>query len=160
MNHKKFKNISKKFLSYSLWLTAYSFLTGCTTVHLDTPEPLKVDIAMKVNVYQANLPEGGKHSLSDQESEALRRRDNRSAEIWTMKNDGVAIEGKNGYLEARTKSGWDPKYVNQLVTDENHDRHILYEGEALQTARPIAVIEEEAGKRLRRQAYGGPQKPD
>jgi hypothetical protein len=127
-------------------------------VHLDTPEPLKVDITMKVDVYQRDLRGPVNRTLSDDESRALRRRDDRGGEIWAMKNDGVIIEGEHGYLEAQPKSGWDPKYVNQLAAEENHDRRLLYEGEAKESARPVAVIEEEAGKRLRQQTYGSPAK--
>jgi hypothetical protein len=132
-------------------------LCSCApTVHLDTPEPLKVDIEMKIDVYQRDVRTQVQRQMSGEESKALRNRDARSSEIWTMKNDGVAIETKNGYMEVKMKSGWDAAYVNRLVTEENRDRHILYNAEATDSARPISVIEEEAGRRLRQQAYGRP----
>ena len=139
-----------------LWLLMM-LLGGCApTVHLDTPEPLKVDISMKVDIYQRSVEPSSVHKMSEEESKALRNRDNRSAEIWTMKNDGVAIEGNHGYLEAHPKSGWEMQRVNQWVAEENRDRRILYEAEAQESARPVIVIEQEAGKRLREQAYGHP----
>ncbi len=145
----------KKENFYGLWMVTCSFLIGCApTVHLDTPEPLKVDIAMKVGVYSHSTAGSSGRALSDEEAQALRRRDDRSGEIWAMKNDRVATEGRNGYLEAATKSGWDGVYVSRLVAEENRDRHLLYEAEATESARPVTVIEEEAGKRLRSQTYG------
>lgn len=129
---------------------------GCAVpVHVDTPEPIKVDISMKVDIYQSGATAAStQRKISEEENKALRRRDDRSGQIWTMKNDGVVIEGAKGYLEAQTKSGWDPAYINKLVAEENQDRRILYEAEATSSARPVSVIEEEAGRRLRQQAYG------
>jgi len=129
---------------------------GCApTVHLDTPEPLKVDITMRLDVYQQESPTLKKRTLNEDEAKALQQREQRSGEIWSLKNDGVAIEGVNGYLEVNPKTGWDIQYVNKLVGDENRDRRILYEGEARESARPINAIEQEAGKRLREQTYVG-----
>jgi len=132
------------------------FFAGCAVpVHVDTPKPLKVDISMKIDVYQGGgSAASAQRKLSEEENKSLRRRDERSGQIWTMKNDGVAIEGQKGYLEAQTKSGWDSAYVNKLVAEENQDRRILYEAEATGSARPVSVIEEEAGRRLRQQTYG------
>jgi hypothetical protein len=131
-------------------------LAGCApTVRLDTPEPLKADIAIKVDVYQHGAPVGvPERKISEEESLALRRRDERAGQIWGMKNDGVIVEGERGYLEILGKSGWDPSYVQKHVTEENQDRAILYNGEARDSARPIEIIEKEAGQRLRQQSYG------
>ena len=137
-------------------LSLFVFAQGCApTVHLDTPAPLKVDITMRVDVYPQEIAMLKKRSLNEDETKALQRREDRSGEIWAVKNDGVAIEGKTGYLEIKLKSGWDPEYVNKLVGDENRDRKILYAGEARDSERPMTVIEEEAGKRLREQIYVG-----
>lgn len=134
---------------------------GCAPqVRLTTQEPLKVDIAMKVEVYQKEgAPTSTQRKLNENEIEALRRRDVRSGEIWAMKNDGVAVEGAQGYLESHPKSGWDAAYIQKLVDDENKDRKALYEAEAADTARPVTEIETEAGKRFRQQTYShGPAK--
>ncbi len=157
------KNNTKRNQKRHQWLSAICFLppisglllVGCMTVKHEMPaEPVKVDISMRVDVYPQAGKETTKRTVTDDEAKATRRREDRSGEIWTMKNDGVAIEGNNGYLEARIKTGWDPKYVNQLVTEENQDRRLLYEAEAQESARPVQAIEEEAGKRLRQQTYG------
>lgn len=145
-------------MHYRFLLPAGLFLSlvGCApTVRLVTPEPIKVDINMKVDVYQKEVAGTRRRSMTEEEFAALKRHYNRGNEIWGIKNDGAAAEGLNGYLEARTRSGWDPKYVNRLVTEENRDRNILYGVEARESARPLAVIEQEAGRRLREEAYGG-----
>jgi hypothetical protein len=151
-NHTNFLLGILKLAACSVWL-----LTGCApTVRLDTPEPIKVDINMKVDVYQKEVAGGTRRrTMTDEEFSALKRHYNRGSEIWGIKNDGAAVEGPNGYLDARPRSGWDPKYVNRLVTEENRDRNLLYSSEARTSARPLAVIEQEAGKRLQDEAYGG-----
>jgi uncharacterized protein len=129
-------------------------LEGCApTVQLTTPEPLKVDITMTVDVNQKQVDVPKVRTIGEDEAKAMQRREQRSGEIWTLKNDGVAVEGETGYLQANPKTGWDPQYVNKLIGEENQDRHILYEAEARDDARPIKVVEEEAGKRLRAQTY-------
>lgn len=145
-------------------LLSASFLfsiCGCApSVRLNTPEPLKVDINMRVDVYQKETPAQTKAATTmEEEAKALRRRDDRAAEVWAMKNDGVVTEGASGYLAAHTLSGWDPTYVNRLVSEENRDRRLIYEREALQRSRPLASVETEAGLRLRQQAYGRKQQP-
>lgn len=130
-------------------------LIGCApTIHLNTPEPLKVDINMRVDVYQkSEVSTIKKRTVSEEEAAAMRRREDRSGEIWALKNDGVAIETDSGYLQANPKTGWDTQYLNKIVGEENLDRHLLYEAEARDDARPIKVVEEEAGKRLKEQTY-------
>lgn len=131
-------------------------VSGCApTVQLATPEPLKVDIAMTIDVRQQTpINLGEKRQLGDAEVAALRRREARSGQVWTMKNDGVAVETERGYLEARPKTGWDAAVVQKTLAEENADRKLMYEAEAMAETRPVAVVEEEAGKHLRQQTYG------
>jgi hypothetical protein len=137
-------------------ITAPLMWFGCApSVQLTTPEPLKVDITMTVDVNQKSIEAPKTRIIGQNEAKAMQRREQRSGEIWSMKNDGVAIEGENGYLQANPKTGWDPQYVNQVVVDENQDRHTLYEAEARDDSRPIRVVEEEAGKLLKDQTYLG-----
>jgi uncharacterized protein YdbL (DUF1318 family) len=139
---------------FACGITGFVF-TGCAPkVQLTTPEPLKVDISMTVDIYQRQVP-GTERKTTEEEVKALRSREERATEIWTMKNDAVAVEGETGYLEARPKSGWDADYVTNLVAAENRDRRILYEAEAQESGKPLKQVQEEAGRRLREQAYTG-----
>ena len=156
MNHPT-RNLPLRFPA--LLLTASCSLlavTGCAMkVPLSTPEPLKMDISMTIDVRQQSaINLGEKRQLGETEVAALRRREARSGQVWTMKNDGVAVETEKGYLEARTKTGWTPAIVEKTVAEENADRKFMYEAEAMAQSRPVAVIEEEAGRLLRQQAYG------
>ncbi len=129
-------------------------LGGCApSVKLTTPQPLQVDIHMTLDVNQHEAATNPKNTADDDQSKVLRRRDNRSAELWGMKNDGVVVENARGYLDPVGKSGWDPAYVQRLVAEENQDRRVLYEAQARADARPVASIEAEAGRRLTQQAY-------
>ncbi|MFZ4695016.1 MAG: DUF1318 domain-containing protein [Verrucomicrobiia bacterium] len=156
MNHPT-RNLLPRF-SALLLAASCSLLTGigcAMKVPLSTPEPLKVDISMTIDVRQrSELALGEKRQLGETEVAALRRREARSGQIWTMKNDGVAVETEKGYLEARAKTGWTLAIVEKTVAEENADRKFMYEAEAMAQSRPAAVIEEEAGRLLRQQAYG------
>ncbi len=138
-----------------LFLLPFLALAGCSpTVQINTPEPLKVDISMKIDVYDKGKSEVAvaQRRLGEEEMTVMRQRDLRSGEIWSMKNDGAAAENERGYLEARPKTGWKVDYVNGLVAEENRDRRILYEAEAKNGGIPLASVEAMAGKRLRQQA--------
>jgi uncharacterized protein YdbL (DUF1318 family) len=136
-----------------LFICSLLLLTSCAPkVQLSTPEPLKVDISMTVNVYQREVTSANR-KVSEEELQALRRSEERAGEIWAMKNDGVIVESQNGYLEAQPRSGWDMPYVNRIVAEENRDRKIKYEAEARDTNKPIETVQTLAGKRLREQAY-------
>jgi len=143
-----------RFLIQISGFIAVLMLAGCApSVQLTTPEPLEVNIHMSLDVNQHEAPGATQALMSEDESKALRRRDDRSGEIWGMKNDGVVVETARGYLNAVGKSGWDPAYVQRLVAEENQDRRILYEAEARSRSRPVASVEAEAGHRLMQQTY-------
>ncbi len=164
MKNKKQEAVStpptSAFLPSAFSLQSLAFLlllAGCSpTVQINTPEPLKVDISMKIDVYDKGKSEVAvaQRRLGEEEMTAMRQRDLRSGEIWSMKNDGAAAENERGYLEARPKAGWKTDYVNGLVAEENHDRRILYETEAKNGGIPLASVEAMAGKRLRQQTHG------
>jgi uncharacterized protein YdbL (DUF1318 family) len=141
------------YFAHALSALAILFLSSCAPkVQLATPEPLKVDIEMTVNVYQREVASANR-KISEEELQALRRSEERAGEIWAMKNDGVIVESPTGYLETHPRSGWDTVYVNRIVAEENRDRKIKYEAEARDTNKPIETIQALAGKRLREQAY-------
>lgn len=141
-------------------LSSFLLLAGCApTVHLDTPEPLKVDITMKMDVYTHPLSAtstatGEADETNREEALAVRRREDRSGEVWAMKNDGVAVESAQGYLEAHPKPGWESSYIDKIVSEENRDRRLIYEREAMSFKKPINEVEKEHGQRFRQQIYG------
>lgn len=146
------------------WMVAVLFTLGCVagctpTIRLDTPEPVKIDVGMKVDVYTHDKKE--KTSKGEEENpEDLtpqERRRNRMAEVQTLKNDRVIGEGKDGFLSVHNPPT-DPKYLDyaeKVVGEENEDRKLVYEREANTKKKPVQVVALEASKRLRDSAYPG-----
>jgi hypothetical protein len=107
-------------------LIACSMLGGCKapTVNLATSEPIKVDINMRLDVYQYSSPTTKKPAQAPptaQTPEARRR--NRMADIQQFKNERLVGEGHEGLLVIRTKpEGEYGDYVRVAVEEENADR--------------------------------------
>src|SRR4051812_21220194 len=114
-----YKESMKRFLEFIFFIFPFLIWFGCApTVQLTTPEPLKVDINMTVTVNQKQVESPKVRTIGEAEAKAMQRREQRSGEVWTLKNDGVAIESPTGYLQANPKSGWDVQYVNKVITEE------------------------------------------
>ncbi|MFM8364778.1 MAG: hypothetical protein ACKOAS_06445, partial [Verrucomicrobiota bacterium] len=62
------------------------------TVHLATPEPVKVDIAMRIDVYQHGKEEEKKSTAAPKSADAAKERTNRLAEIQALKNSRIVGE--------------------------------------------------------------------
>jgi uncharacterized protein YdbL (DUF1318 family) len=131
-------------------------LTGCApTVNLATPEPIKVDIGVKLDVYQKAAPQ----KANDEQSSlkvALNRRE-RTGEIQQLKNDRVIGETYDGYLDLRRKPA-DAAYLayaQDVVTKENADRSFLYLANAQAQNKPLEAIEAEYAQLWRDRAFPG-----
>src|SRR5271170_3914473 len=75
-------------------------LGGCApTVNLATPQPIKVDVGVRLDIYQKTAPTKAKEEQSSLEISANRRL--RSGEIQGLKNDRVVGEDRDGYLDLR-----------------------------------------------------------
>ena len=121
-----------------------SLLGGCSpTINLATPEPIKVDVGVRLDVYQKTSPTKAKDEQSSLEIAANRRL--RSGQIQQLKNDGVVGEDRDGYLDFRRKPD-DPKYLDYaqgVVNAENADRSFLYLANAQAQNVPLEKIEHE-----------------
>ena len=112
-------------------LIACSTLGGCKapSVNLSTSEPIKVDINMRLDVYQYSSPASKKPAQGPpaaQTPEARRR--NRMADIQQFKNERLVGEGHEGLLVIRSKPEGDyGDYVRVTVEEENADRMDLDE---------------------------------
>src|SRR5260221_7051536 len=102
-------------------------LGGCSpTINLATPDPVKVDVGVRLDVYQKTAPTKAKEEQSSLEIAANRRL--RSGEIQQLKNDRVVGEDRDGYLVVR-QSPPDPKYLTYaqgVAASENADPTYLY----------------------------------
>jgi len=135
---------------------AASCLGGCApTINLATPEPVKVDVAVRLDVYQKTAPTKAKDEQSSIEVAANRR--TRSGEIQALKNDRVVGEDRDGYLFIKNPPK-DPKYLTYaqgIVTAENADRSYLYLTNAQAQNKPLEIVESDYAELWRERAFPG-----
>lgn len=106
-----------------------AILTGCAapTVNLSTQDPIKVDIAMRLDVYQHTKPTALKSAPpADKSADPASRRRNRMADIQNFKNARLVGEGLDGLLSIRVDTAGEAgDYVRKMVAEENADRMAL-----------------------------------
>jgi len=133
-----------------------ALLAGCApTVNIATPQPLKADIAVRLDVYEKTAPTKAKDEQSSLEIAKNRRM--RSGEIQQLKNDHVIGEDNNGYLQIVRKPA-DVKYLayaHSVVNDENADRSYLYLANAQAQNKPLEMIERDYAQLWNDRAYSG-----
>ncbi len=135
-------------------------LAGCSLpeIQVATPEPIKVDIKMRVDVVQYRKEakdedggdgkktkdeENGEEKSAEEKSdkppthskaareEARKRRDDRQEEIQNLKNSRLVGESHEGLLFIRNQPGGSQgRYVKETVEAENADRRLLIEAVA------------------------------
>ena len=131
-------------------------LGGCSpTINLATPEPIKVDVGVRLDVYQKTAPTKAKEEQSSLEIAANRR--GRSGQIQQLKNDRVVGEDRDGYLALRNPPT-DPKYLayaQGIVAAETADRSFLYLANAQAQNKPLEMIEREYAQLWSDRAFPG-----
>jgi hypothetical protein len=142
--------------SLSVLLVSACGLGGCSpTINLATPNPIKVDVGVRLDVYQKTAPTKAKEEQSSLEIAANRRL--RSGQIQQLKNDGVVGEDRDGYLVLRKRPA-DPKYLayaQGVVEAENADRSFLYLTNAQTQNKPLEMIESEYAQLWSDRAFPG-----
>lgn len=144
-----------------LLTTAPWLLTQCKTlpaVPLTTPEPLKVDLNMRLDVYQyrGDEPEDGDKEELKSLAEAVERQRNRMAEVQELKNNRLVGEDHRGLLQLRqTPAGQWGDYVKRTVNEENDDRMLLMRNEAKESSRQLHQVQAEAWRLRSEQAFKG-----
>jgi uncharacterized protein YdbL (DUF1318 family) len=140
---------------------------GCAKVSVQTPEPIKVDINMRVDVYQHvvkdvesindqiygpqnkelnslfGLGTAYAQDLSAQASEAIARRRSRVSKIEEYFSKGYIGENRKALLEIVGDVPADIKsQVKDVINQENKDRDILYQEIANKNNTDISGIRE------------------
>ncbi len=117
---------ARRFTPFILLPSAF-ILSNCAapTVNLATSEPIKVDIHMRLDVYQYGQTGGTKTAPAkptvDQSPEARRR--NRMADIQQFKNERLVGESHDGLVIIGIKpDGERGDYLRATVEAENADR--------------------------------------
>ncbi len=136
-----------------------SVLAGCTNlgVNLNTNEPIKVDIAVKLDVYQHQGGERTPSSAADATAVSVEeRRRRRIGEIQNLKNNRVVGENHLGLLEIRTEPpGEFGDYAKRIVAEENEDRLKLMNQLASNESVPVTTIQERQAKLFFERAFSG-----
>ena len=141
-------------------------LASCAgpTVNLSTPEPVKVDIAMRLDVYQHEKDQE-KNSPAPQPAEPEKDRLNRAADLQTFKNSRLVGEAADALLVIRVESPGD--YGNQIrktVEAENADRMALMKARAEREKIPLPAVQKKQAELARQMAFKGEwielEKPD
>ncbi len=148
------------------WCSAWAWagvvgclLTSCESfkVNLSSPEPIKVDVSMRLDVYQYKGDEPGKKDDAEVSyEEALQRQRNRMAEVQKLKDNRFVGEDHRGLLHLREKPAGDwGDYVERTVNMENEDRTLLMRREAKDSNRALHEVQDEQWKRRTTASYPG-----
>ena len=144
------------FLRLSVLVIALGCLSGCApTVNLATPQPIKVDVGVRLDVYQKTAPTKAKEEQSSLEIAAARRL--RSGEIQQLKSAHIIGEDRDGYLDMRNPPK-DPTYLayaQGVVQAENTDRSYLYLANAQTKNEPMELVGSDYAKLWRDRAFPG-----
>lgn len=135
-------------MKYCLWISLVVFVLGCAKVSLQTSEPIKVDINMRLDIYQHAVEEidsiedqvfGDKmsfrlpalirdaYALTDVE-QAVYSRKARTKKIEQMFANGLVGEDRNALLIILKDGASDSD--KKFVKDENADRKLIYKATA------------------------------
>ncbi len=129
---------------------------GCTpSVKVLTPDPLKVDMTVRLDIYQQQAPQNKSEELS---IEVAAHRRQRLPDINQLKSDKIAGENNIGYLELVTPEPTDPAVLDRarkLVDAENSDRALLYANKAASTNDTIEKVEVDYADIWRNRALPG-----
>lgn len=142
-------------------LVTCSILSGCKapTVNLATSAPIKVDINMRLDVYQYSSPTTKKPAAPQatpaaQDPEA--RRKNRMGEIQQFKNERFVGESRDGLLAIRMKpEGEYGDYVRVTVEEENADRMQLMKSLAEGEKTSLPEIQAKQAELWRNRSFKG-----
>ena len=132
-------------------------LAGCAgpTVNLATPEPVKVDIAMRLDVYQ-HTKEGEKTDSASKAAEPGKDRLNRASDIQTFKNSRLVGEGSNALLAIRVETPGDyGDYIRKIIEAENIDRMALMKAQAAREKIPLPAVQKKQADLARKMAFKG-----
>ena len=129
-------------------------LAGCAQVNLNTPEPLQVDVKMKVDVENKGgiSAKGEASPLSAAEERRML-----SHQVQELKNDRKAGEGKDGLLVLKEMPK-DPTYADyarSVIAKENAAREKLFAEKAEVEGKSAPEYAKEFAERAREGSYPG-----
>ncbi len=133
-------------------------LASCSapTVNLATPQPIKVDIAVRLDVYQ-HAKEAVKQSTpASRATDPAEARRNRMADIQTFKNSRLVGEGRDALLAIRVDTPGDyGDFIRKTVDAENADRMALMKFEAEKQKMSLPQIQSKQASLAAKLAFKG-----
>ncbi|MFA7344186.1 MAG: DUF1318 domain-containing protein [Terrimicrobiaceae bacterium] len=135
-----------------------ALVSGCAapTVNLSTAEPIKVDISMRLDVYDHNRQTGARSASPGPAGEPETRRRNRMADIQNFKNSRLVGEGRDGLLSIRVDTpGEVGEYVRKTVADENLDRMALMKAIAEKGQKSLPDVQAEQSSLWQKRSFEG-----
>jgi len=142
--------------------TATCALAGCKapSINLSTAQPIKVDIAMRLDVYQHNAEGNGQASpLATPKptgAAATTRKKDREADIQVFKNSGAIGEGHDGLLVILSApDGSDGDDLRHIVAAENAARMTDMKAAAAKQKIPLTDVQGTQAELWRNRAFKG-----
>ncbi|MCC6353322.1 MAG: DUF1318 domain-containing protein [Verrucomicrobiae bacterium] len=121
-------------------------------VRLETPEPMKIDVSVKVDIAPIKK-EGG-----DAEGPVGTSRRTRMEEVQNLKNSRVVGENNKGYLALRdVPPAWkgQEEYIKRVIEAENNDRQVMYSNRARDEKKALEEIEKTLAAQWREKSFRG-----
>ena len=132
---------------------------GCQapTVNLSTPDPIVVDINMRVDIYERG---GGSSAAKTSPSADLpaadARRRSRMGDVQTFKNSRLIGEGRDGLLVVLSRpEGAYGAYVEKVAAEENADRLLVMRQLAAERKMSLADVQAQQGELWRNRSFSG-----
>lgn len=156
--------MAARHLGHSLIAACALGLAGCKapSINLSTNQPIKVDIAMRLDVYQHS--DGGASPAATPKPEAAagaaiepgKRRKDREADIQVFKNSRYIGEGHDGLLVIlETPEGATGDYVRHTVAAENADRMAEMKSYAKSQKLSLAEVQTGQGELWQKRSFKG-----
>ncbi|MDR2463206.1 MAG: YdbL family protein [Verrucomicrobiales bacterium] len=150
---------SHEWFGLALTVSALSLSACAPTVNIGTPEPVKIEVAMRADIYTHDDKEKPRETAagSDADLTAAQRRYNRRGEIQDLKNNRVVGEGNNGLLSIRElpKDEKYADYAKLTVSAENADRTAEFNAKSEELKKPLTVYVKDFAGKTYQSAYPG-----
>jgi hypothetical protein len=144
-------------LNWNIALLTF-LLAGCApSIQLETPEPIKFDVNMKVDVQNHAAESQSATTDMDEKMTPREGRRYRMAEVQSLKNSKIIGEGNEGLLVMRNKPADDNYglYAEKIMGEENTDRTQIFTDEQKISKKDIAAVKKEFADRARQAAFKG-----
>lgn len=145
----------RRFTTSTLLLSSAFFASACKQlpeIPITTPEPLQVNLNMRLDVYQYRGDEPDDKEASKALSEANTRMRNRMADIFRYKEPGDVGENHRGLLDIRQVPAKEGEEMKKAVEAENADRMLVMRRKAMESNRSLQEVQDEQWKLQIRQA--------